>query len=491
MGRRLKILFLMRKTVLVLCLLTIAFCSYGQEIPRYSVDRMSVSGRGGSLAVVIDWSFTGNVGDNSALVMKPSIKGKLGEASLSPVVVYGKKAFYGKQVASGDDRENAYLLEGGRVSFRCEDVFPYEQWMDTVRFTLAVYDWTKRTGLFLLASSSKWTYAKPGKPEEPELPWEMLSPVPDMPDTPRTVSFEAPVVFDGKSAKFDIGYGDNLGEIGPFIDKVKSVASSKSFSVKSSSLSVSLPPEANSTSLMKRSSQCAQSLYGYMQRAGAFRSSSPVRKGAGGDWDGIREWVLRSRFADDERISEILSWEGREDAMWEALSREKPVAWEELQSRCFPSLGKAVYTASIKPVTFPKPNFVIPFFEDIPEVLSAYDFYYLSTLYDVCSDDWMNVICTGAELYPESEELNMDAAMGWIRLGNTHAAVPYLRHIGMTDNGKYVYACWLFYSGRYGEALDIFRTLSERNVSYSDVWRAVYPFSKWVTNEVEWNVLRM
>ena len=455
---------------------------------RFSLDRMFVKGSGDVLEVLVDWSFHGKMDDGAALIVKLSLRSDLGEVNLAPVVVYGRKAFYGKEVASGDERENAFLMDGETVSFGCRDVFPYEQWMDTVRVSMAVYEWTKRTGPFLVSSSSRRTFVKPRRPEEPVFSWEMKEPSDGGGDI-RTVTFESPVLFDGKSTKFDIEYGNNLETIGGFIPKVRSVASSKLFSVKSSSLGVCLPPEEDAAAVRKRSVACAQSLYSYMQRAGAFKQSVPQRVAGGEDWKGVREWVERSEFGADERIREILSWEGRDDEVFSFLSREKPAAWEKIVDLCLPSLGRVVYTVSYKPLVFSKPNFVIPVYEEVPEALSPHDFFYLSGLYEELSEDWFDVICTGAALNPGSEELNMDAAMGFILSGSIHGAVPYLRHVGSSDDGKYVYALWLFKSGRYAEALDIFKTLDGRKGPYQSIWMNVYPFAKWIMNDLEWIVL--
>lgn len=454
---------------------------------RYSLERMSVRGCGDMLEVSVDWSFHGKMDDGAALIVKLSLRSDLGEANLAPVVVYGRKAFYGKEVASGDERENAYLMDGESVSFSCKDAFPYAEWMDTVRVSLAVYEWTKRTGPFLVSSSSRRTFFKPSRPEEPMFPWTMKQPARSGADL-RTVTFECPVMFDGKSTKFNIEFGDNLETVGDFIPKVRAVASSKLFSVRSSSISVFLPPEEDAASVRKRSLACAQSLYSYMARAGAFRVSVPQRKAGGEDWKDVRDWIERSEFGGDERIREILSWEGRDDELYSFLSREKPAAWEKICTLCLPSLGRAVYTASFKPLVFSKPNFVIPVYEETPEALSPYDFYYLSGIYEEMSEDWFDVICTGAMLNPGSEELNMDAAMGFILSGSIHGAVPYLRHVGSSDDGKYVYALWLFKCGRYAEALDIFKVLDGRKGPYQGIWSSVYPFSKWITNDLEWVV---
>lgn len=454
---------------------------------RWKVEGIGIKGRGDSLVVSVNWRFVGDeLEPKAAIVARLSLRNTLGEILMRPVVVYGEKAFYGNDLASGDTRERGYLFEGTVGAVSSEESFLYESWMDTLRVSLAVYEWTPRTGQFLISAANKWTFTKPKMPEEPIFPWKMKVPVRNNGER-RELSFSAPVAFSDYSTKFSIEEGNNVEDIGDFLDKLKVLTSSGSFDIKSSSLSLSLPPEGNSSDVLRRSRSCAQSLFSYLQRAGAFKDSAPERVGKGEDWDGVREWISRSQFQDDERVAEILSWKGRDDEMAWALAREKPIVWENLVGRCFPTLGRVTYKASYVPKVFYRANFIMPVFEEVPEALTPFDFYQLSQLFDEHSDRRLEVLSVGAELNTDSRELNMDAAMGYILSGNARAAGPFLRYIGESDDAKYVYACWLFYSKRYDEALGILDYLRERNPDYGSVWVYVEPFVKWASNQVEWD----
>lgn len=482
----------MRKILTLITLLCIAgvfvsFRSVPDPIPvRWSIDRLQVEGRGDSLRVSVDWTFKGDdIDPNVAIVAVLTLRNTVGEARLAPVGIYGYKAFYEGYVASEDERERSYLYESGGISFHCEDSFLYESWMDTLRVSIDLSQWSRRGGLFPVSSAAKWTYTKPKKPEEPVFPWMPLAPKKSN-DIPRELEFSSQVTFPEVSSKFDIEDGNNVEEIGDLLDKVKAFTSSKSFDVRSSSLSVSLPPSGDSSGSLKRSRSCAQSLFNYLQRAGAFKVSVPEKVGLGEDWDGVRDWVSRSPYQDDSRLMEILSWKGKDDAMARALVREKPTEWENISERCLPLLGRAVYRASYIPRSFMRPNFVIPVFEELPEALTPYDFYYLSTIYETGSDKWLEVMTTGAKFNPSDEHLCMDVAMAYSLAGNPRAAAPFLRNIGESDDAKYVYCVWLFASGRYREALEILDYLREKNPSYGQVWVFMEPLAKWYSNDVIW-----
>lgn len=453
---------------------------------RWSIDRVSIEGCGDSLSVNITWSFSeGLVGDNNALVVMPSLRSEMGQAQLTPVAVYGDKVFYQGVFASGKSVENRYVKYRDRLQFTCHDMIAYSPWMDTVRVALSVYRWSRRGGLTLLSSSQKSTYAKPREPEEPSFPWSAKAPR-RFPDRTRTVVLDCPVAFAEGSSVFDISYGGNSEEVPSFLKKVKVVSCGKKYNVKSSRLSVALSPDLAGNRPEALSKQCAQSLFSYFQKVGAFKLAVPERSGLGADWNDVKTFVESTAFAEDERLMEIISSDMADGKKGETLRREKPLAWEFLQQRCFPALGRAFYEVTYAPLLFSQPWFVTPVYEDVPEMLTPYDFYYLATDFREDSDDWLAIMTTGARLNEDDPVLNMDVAMSYIRNGSYRGAVPYLRHIGDSDEAKYVYAVWLYHAGRLGEAFDIFEYLKDRGAPYSGIWISAGPFIQWYTNYVKW-----
>lgn len=450
---------------------------------RWKIDRMMVFGSPDSLVVSASWSFSeGAVGDNSALVICPSLKGDMGEVMLTPVCLYGEKLYYGRVFASGSSVERRILKGKEPVSFESLETFQRQEWMDTVRLSLTVYEWNRHDGLVPVSMSNRWRYTRPAPPAAPEFPWETL--VPEKEKTPRSVELSSPVRFRDFTSKFDIHEGTNEEDMAEFLSRLKKFTSSKTFSVKGSSLLVSLPPYGDPKETIKRSRSCSESLYSYLQRAGAFRVCVPRREGLGQDWDAVREWVMTSPLQDDERLMEILSMDTDDATRLDLVRREKPVAFEKLSDECFPFVGKAVYRAQVAPLSFNNRSFYRPVFDDLPEAMSPYDFCFLASEYGEGTSEWFEVMQTGAALNVGCPELQMDVAMAYIKAGNPRAAAPYLRNIGESDNAKYVYGVWLFASGRYDEALDLFDVLRKRSPLCARLWVSLEPFLIWKTRLV-------
>ena len=452
-------------------------------VPRWRIDRMEVYGRGDSLHVVTAWTFLeGSVGDNEALVACASLKGSMGEALLTPVCLYGSKLFYAGTQVSGYGGERRILKRKESVSFECEDVFAREPWMDTVRVTLKVHEWNKRKGAVPLYTSKLWTYIRPRGPEFGGFPWKMLAP--RRPGQTYEVRIECPLGFSSGATKFDIDDGTDEEELERFLQKVKRLSSSKTFTVKKSSLSVFLPPGGSDVS--KRSKSCSESLFTYLKRQGAFSTYVPQRTGGGEDWTGVIERASVISLGEDEALMNILEGKTTSKDRLGTLRRQKPEALKVLEEACIPYSGRAVYTATVTPLGYIRKELYRPVFDDVPEALSQYDFFSLSSVYEEGSDEWLEVMMTAAELSPFSEELNMNLVMALLKMGNTRAAVPYLRNIGESDNAKYVYAAWLFENGRYDEALGMFDFLARRSKSYSDIRFELEPYIHWKTERVDW-----
>lgn len=452
---------------------------------NWSIDRMSVKGQGDSLKVRIDWSFAGRLDDGAAFVVKAALKGAFGELLLPPVSVYGRKAFYGKDVASGEKNEDHVLFQGGRVTLSTEKSYFYESWMDTLRLSVAAYDWTKKRGLFTRSISQKGVYMRPPAPEKPEYAFELRRPARSR-ESARSVRLESLVEFEAGSTKFDIDYGDNEENIRDLIYRVSGIASLKSYAIRSSQLTVYLPPESSGAGAQKRSLSCCQSLFTFMQRAGAFKVTSPRRVGGGANWDGLREWTAGTGFVSDPRIMEVLSWEDRPDEKWDILSREKPLYWDTVTERAFPELGKVVYEATFTPPDYLSGVQLESVFNSTPEALSPHDFYSLTRQYSPFSDDWIAVILTGARVNPSSEMLNIAAAMVCVKTGDVRGAVPFLRHIGSSDEARYTYASWLMESGRYGEAMDIYDILGRKGYCSREFVYLMETYARWNANDQEW-----
>ena len=283
----------------------------------WSLDAVEVTGRGDSLAVALTWTFSDwNVAPTKAMVFSPSIRKGNSFASLTPVSVYGRKTAQPlRQKASGNDGEMSVLNVSRPVRVRTLDVIPLQDWMDTVKVTLAVSEWSKRDGLVLRSTSQRGVFLKPEKPADFVFPWDDREPHRDSQPFGE-LSFSVPVRFAGAaSTKFDPSEGTDAYLLEEFLRKVKVFTSDGLLKLRSSALVVTVPPEGVARESVKISRGRAASLYSYLAKKGAFRirSVTTSRVGGGEDWEGVREWVSATRYGGDQRLMEILSWQVRRE----------------------------------------------------------------------------------------------------------------------------------------------------------------------------------
>ena len=421
----------------------------------YRIDGISVEGLGDSLLVSVRWIFLDwEVEETKAVVFDMSVKHGENERQLRPVSVYGRRIARSASVyrASGRNDELQVVDLSRRLSLTCETVLPYESWMDTVKVLLAVKEWDGRRSLTIRSTGQKGCFAKPPCPSLAELEWNIVEPVKETMDY-RHISFSVPVSFEEGSQKFDIGFGGNRESMSRMVPKLRTVTSTNRYHLKNARLELFSSPSSSSSENRRLSSSRLQSMYSYFQKAGAFLTCQP-----------------KSGYAERVRL----------------ISGEKPAAWDDLVADCFSSLGRVSFTAEFKPQSFQAPRYARNMYDDTPELLTPYDFWYVSTMYSKGSEEWMEVMLTGADLNPGSEALSCNAVFGLVSAGAPRQASAYLRNVGDSPDGRYARALWLYAMGRYAECADILDSLENTSMFFRSVHENVVPFIDWTLNYVRW-----
>lgn len=445
---------------------------------RYSLDKVVIVGLGDSLAVTVNWSVNeGRLAPGAALILTPSLKGSMGEVALTSSVVYGSKVFYEGVKASGEPGEVRALMNAGKVSFSSSDVIAREEWMDTVKFCLTAYDWTRRNGKVMRSFSTKGVYTRPAEPEAPIFPWTMQSPARSK-DSEKEIILSCPLVWEGEGAGGDVSMTGNE----EFLEKLKALTSLRKFSVESVSLKVLVPPGRGVTS--SRMKKMGQILYSQLQKSGCFSLVKGSVEEGGEDWDGVSGWLQRSPYADDIRIKEIIA--SADPGKGDVLRREKPAAWDDMAASCFPHLGRLDARVRVKLVPYASSWFVLSVMEQVPEVLTPYDFFMLASDYQERSERWYDVMSEGVSYCPDDASLNMDLTMALVKDGNARSASPYVRYCGDSPEGRYVYAVWLYHTGRMDECVEILSLLKESSQEYRRIWIMAEPYIKWYLGFGRW-----
>lgn len=479
----------MRFFSLIVGVFSSVLCLAGPKNLSFSVDDIGVEGIGDSLLVSVRWTFSDEgVDDSKALVLGMSLKHGANESALRPVAVYGRKLWKDAPTlcVSGSSDELPVSVVQRRTSVVCESVLPYEAWMDTVKVLLSVSEWSRKGGLVLRSTGQKGCYAKPGKPAFVPFEWNVLEPSQDHAEY-IPIEFSVPVSFDGNSQKFDPAFGDNRSVISYLVPKLRSITSTRRFALKQARLLLLDPPGPSSKESERLARARVQSVYSQLQRNGAFISYPAERVVGGIDWDGVLEWVSNSRYSSDERLREIILDEGIDsDTRVARLKGEKPAAWEDMERDCFPALGRITFSAVYKPMVFDSPKAASAVLDEIPQMLRARDFWYISSLYPKGSLQWLEVIVQGASLHPDCAALCCDAVYGLATGGAPIQASEYLRGVGSSPEGQYAYALWYYAMGRYEECVDLLYELSDESDFYRSVFEKSAPFIDWSLNYVKW-----
>ena len=466
-----------------LCLCGGALAKGGGDFD-YSIDGVFVKGVGDSLLVSVSWSFRNwEIAPRKAFVFQMALKGGGRSINLRPVSVYGRRAA----------RSVAYLKASGRkdevtvrdlskpVSLTVSEYFPYSESLDTLRLYLTVSEWDRGGSLMQLSYGQKAGFVKPSEPAFAGFEGRVFEPPVEDGFTLYTLS--VPVVFQGSSYQFDSSLSEGLPE---FVLKMRRLVEFRQLTFRNSKLVVYAGYSGDGEDYGKISRNRAVNFYNYLSRQCAVARLRVAREGGGFDWQGLEQWLLGSRYQEDRRLVEIVRWQESDKDRLVALRREKPRAWEEMQKRCFPALGRAVFSTEYSPFGFASPSAVLPVYQSMPELLSAHDFWLLSTLYDHSSPEWLDVVLTGAQMHPECWQLSCNAVQGLVERGAVQQASVFLRNIHGVPEGRYVEAVWCYAAERYADCVDILEELHDAGGAFADAYAKAVPFIDWSTNFVEW-----
>lgn len=453
----------------------------------WTVESVSIKGEGDSVRVSLGWRVSGTeVAPTRAVVLSPVLQHGNARVSLTPVSFYGRKtlSLSGGPV-SGNVRERRFEDMVSGVTFLTEDVIPYREWMDTVSLAVSTYEWVKGSGLSTASFRQLGNYVKSPRPDDPDFP----------------MPYEAPLAEEGQVGRFRIGApahfredsalvdeagmeGDSLFR--SFAEELRAFTSSPKVTIRSGELRCYVPPEGTPAQSDILSRNRSNSVYEYLRSGGAFRYGRPSRVGRGEDWDGFRDWTASTWYGGDTRLMEILSGGYNDRERLSLIRREKPVFWEEADRLCRPSLSRVEYEAVFRRPVFTVAEMIRDYFQEVPGVLSALDFWRYASLYPEGSDYWLDVLMAGAYYHSDDVRLNRSVAACLTQRGAFGRAAVYLRNCGDDDMSVYAYALWLYGQGRYGETLEILQDLSYRSEFFERVWEKSAPMVRWYNNGAGW-----
>lgn len=447
---------------------------------------VSITGLGENLSVTLDWLVYGaDVPGCDAVIYEPVIRGgDAEELYLTPVVSYSSRLAKEKELlASGDPRElKVMFLNEGEV-FSSKDLLERKSWMDNIRLYVNVYTWSKRNGKRFLSSSIRGRYSRPRRPGDPVFPWDPVVPVEDR-KIMREGQYRTPFVFSGSSSKVDLTIDGNKDALDSLSNRLKYLTSEKKFNVSDLSIIVYLSPDIEVSSGFVYGKACAKSLQGVLQSRGCFKYIKPEIVDGMIDMGSVRKWFIDSDYANDRRLHDLIF--SGDDKVKESLRREKPGAWDYMCESVFPPLRRVVVSYNFQKKRETSYDFASEIASTFPGLLSPLDIWLLSSRYEYGSEDWISVVEKYIQYCPEDSALCKDLTMAYIQLDNPRAASSYVRHCGADDQGKYVYAVWLYNMERYEECLEILSELKEKSALYSGIWNVANTYITWLLGYGDW-----
>lgn len=428
-----------------------------------------------------------------SVVIMPSLECGKDYVPLKPFSIYrGDDRTYRNKLklqdytVSGDPRE-VYIVSGqyhGTVHMSAK--VPRKEWMDSCSVFFSVMERSKKAEYNKIDRHLVATLRKPACPTYDPM-FSITVPRRDVSST-RTVVIPLYLEFEHNSNAVDLKLGRNQVEIDRFTEDVKSVLKNRYCNFKSASLRCWTSPDGTEKGNQSLTNGRAASVFSYLNKKGVFCGKTVTPIGMGEDWLGMVSWLRGSSLSMEPQLLEMLDAAVGHDDTEKRIRNEKARVWEILERQCFPSLRRFELVLNMEPLGFDNTSILQEVCEHEPRLLSPMDFWKLSRLYPETSSEWCNVFLEAAELYPNDEVCNLNAAAAMLSTGSYREASLYLSRSGDSDTSRYLQAVWMLGTDRFNSAIDLMKTLvTSENSAFASAFSRLISIKNWHDDRVLWN----
>ena len=424
----------------------------------YAADEISAGARvrnvrfdrqGGFMNVRMDFDLGKELlGNNSAYIITPVIRGGASSCRLGSVGVYSRNLYYHylrnetpmAPVAGAGNR----IYRRGELPLNVpyEAFVPYEEWMDGAELVLerkkyGCCDLRADMGILLLA---RWTAPVP----EETLPVRKIF-VPEYvyvrpqgeSHKSRSVTGQAFLDFRVSSSAIDPAYHGNAEELEKIAATISEVRDNPDCEISRIFLKGYASPEGAYSVNARLARERTESLRKYV--SGLYRFAQGVWDIAyeAENWEGLRGYVEESVLDGREKVLGIIDSDLRPDDKERRIRTEHPSLWNTLRADCFPFLRRTDYRVEYTVRSYAKPEEILDVLEKHPENLSLEEFYLAAQAVPSGSPEFNRIFARALSFYPEDPAANINAANIDMQTGDFESAARRLSKAGDSAQAEY------------------------------------------------------
>ncbi|MBD5277773.1 MAG: DUF3868 domain-containing protein [Bacteroides sp.] len=399
---------------------------------------------------------------NNIVTLTPMLVAEDDTLSLQPVRIAGKGAWYA-EIRDGKSTPLTLLRAGKDNASDYSCTVPFTPAFDKSRIVIKADTASicncnpPAEGIVPVADLDFRTFT-------PEFSFRYVAPK-DTADKIFDLSGRANIIFKVNRTDIDWSYFSNRAELDSIVATINAVRDNEYATVEHILLTGYASPEgpyANNVRLAKGRTEAVKE---YVRARSTFPESVYDTSSVPEDWDGLRAWIADSSlpqrdamlaFIDDPSIP----IEKKNDLFRARFPEEYPF----LLKSVYPVLRHTDYRITYKIRSFYDIDEIEKVFRTNPRILSLNELYLLAGKYAPGSPEYDRVFTVAANMYPDSDVANLNAAGSAMALGNLQSARTYLAKVKESPESAYALGILSAKEGDYTNALQWLRKAADARV---------------------------
>lgn len=391
-----------------------------------------------------------DIPSNTEVIVTPVLNYEGGSKEL-PQLIYAGRNAYLAHLRNDDTPKGAVLVRAKGEDRKVTEVLPWEEAYTKSELTFRSETRGCRCKSDGAPSTLPTTLAMDFTPKQFELivPTDQLQAMEQNVTEVvknRSLSRKAYVNYRVNSTILLPDFRSNPLELAKIIATIDSVREDKDLTVDHVSIHGYASPEGSWSNNARLAEGRTEALRQYVDARYGF--GSQLKTGSTPeDWKGLREWIQASALPDKERILSVIDSDLEPDAKDRKLKSDFPETYKTLLSQAYPLLRRADYRIDYTVKTFTEAATIDQLLQSDPSKLSYEELMLLARSYDEGSDRRNELMMQAAELFPDDERAQLNAAFTALGRGDLEKASKLLEKGGDTPTTDYGRGVLALYQG--------------------------------------------
>ncbi len=403
----------------------------------FKVSKVNVGRQGNEL--VVSFETDANLvkpGRDREVVFTPVIRSLEGTDSveLDQITVSGRNAYYA-HLRNHDMEAGEKIYRGGSgetISFT--EAVPFEQWMKQCRVVMREESQNCCDPLEPLGETPVAELDFVEVPFTPSFRYVNI-----LGDSAVVLTAEGKAYVDFIVNRTEIRptYRRNKVEIAKIIESIDRVKNDPDATITRITIKGFASPEGPYSNNVRLAMGRTASLKEYVREHYNFDPEIMATDYEPEDWEGLRNWLKTCTLPHREEILEIVDSKMEPDPKDHEIRRRFPQEYKLILDSVYPGLRHSDYTVKYAIKTYVDIDELKRVFKTDPRRLRPVDFSRIAATYEPDSPEFRETFMKAVEIYPNSEEANLNAANISMAQNDLKAAATYIAKAGDTPEAIY------------------------------------------------------